>query len=208
MKNLLAVILVLFLLIATGCSHNEVRTKWTDPSMRVFVMPDGIDANNYVRIQSALVSSGKWIVIERSDAFERIKQEQEMEHRSDQDRFQDEEKFALYGRLLGVGGVVVAHSQCASKRGLFGEFTRCRQSLSIVNTVTGEVIMAVEGTNDDAVEYYGAPKIAASWEDTVNKLNDAFPENFEAVKWNDRMKAYKQVVKEESLRQKESHNVR
>lgn len=183
-----------------GCS--TARTKWTDPAMRIMIDPDGIDANHYVKIQQALVASGKWVVVDRGMGYNAIKKEQEREHREQTDRFLDREKFAHWGKLYGVGGVVVAHAQCTTKDGWFKHaYPYCHQYLAIVDANSGEVISAVQGSAEGSSYDY---TLAPDWDDIVAKLNGAFPSHFEPNKDQKPLRDYKDLSQEEATRQKET----
>lgn len=184
----------------TGCA--TARTKWTDKTMRVMIDPDGVEADHYVRIQEALVSSGKWVVVDRGMGYNAIQKEQEREHRGQSDRFLDREKFAHWGKLYGVGGIVVAHAQCQVKDGWFikKNYPHCQQYLAIVDTNSGEVISAVQDEVDGGSYDY---QLAPSWEEIVAKLNNAFPTHFETNKDDKILRDYKDVSQEEATRQKE-----
>lgn len=189
--------------ILTGCA--TPRTKWTDKTMRIFIDPHSINADDYVRIQQALVASGKWVVVDRAFAFRAIKAELQRTHRTEADMYMDKEKYAIWGRLFGVGGVIVAHTQCQIKHGFFaGKYGHCQQFLSIVDTNTGEVIATAEGDNDSPSYEY---EIAPSWEDVVADLNSAYPSHFEKNKDTEILEDYKKLSEEEAIRQKE-HVVR
>lgn len=178
------------------------RTKWTDPVMRVMVDPDSIDANHHVRIEEALMGSGKWVVIDRAQGMKAIKKEQERLHRTEADRFDDQEKWSHWGKLYGVGGIVTAHVQCQYKLTflIHAPYQYCHQYLAIVDANTGQIITAIEDTAEtDADEAYIAP----SWADAVDKLNNSFPKNFEARKDDPRLDTYRALSKEEAVRQKE-----
>lgn len=194
--------LMIFVLILTavGCS-SVPRTKHSDPVMRIMVDPAGIDAGNYVRIEQALVASGKWTVVDRGQGIAAVKKEQENLHRNEADRYMDKEKFAIWGRMYGVGGVIEAHTQCIEKNAFWGgRKLTCLQTLSIISANTGEIIASVTGKETgDKNEYTIAPE----WEDTVEALNDAFPEKYEADKTTKELADYKDVAKEEAVRQKE-----
>jgi hypothetical protein len=192
------VILVLVALGMVGCA-SAPRTKWTDKTMRVMIDPESIDAQNYVKIQYSLVASGKWIVVDRKDGLRAIKHEQDMLHRTESDRYDDREKYAMWGKLYGVGGVIVAHSQCQRRDGFFpGQYNRCRQNLAIMDTNNGEVI-AVSEARADSDAWNEMP----DWEDAVSVLNDNFPKNFEKDKTDKRLAEYKDLAREEAIRQKE-----
>lgn len=185
---------------ASGCA--TPRTKWTDKTMRVMIDPDGIDANHYVKIQQALVASGKWVVVDRGQGFQAMQKEQEREHRFQSDRFLDREKFSQWGKMYGVGGIVVAHAQCQVKDGWFlkKNYPHCQQYLAIVDSNSGEVITAVQGESDGGSYDY---ELAPSWEDVVAKLNNEFPAHFEPNRDEKPLRDYKDLSQEEAVRQKE-----
>lgn len=202
--KMIIIINILLALTATmieGCSSMP-RTKWTDARMRVMIDPDSIDAANYVRISQALVASGKWIVVDRGAGFQALKKEQEGEHVQNPDRFLDREKFAHYGKLYGVGAVVIGHTQCVTKNSFLirGQYASCQQDIAIINSNTGEIMATAEGSeNTDR----GEQDIAPSWSDTVAKLNDAYPKYFEKNKDEQPLEDYKQLSEEESKRMKD-----
>lgn len=202
MKTLISMMIILLL---TSCASNKPRTKWTDPSMRVMVDPTGIAARDYVRIVSALKASGKWFVVDRSDALRAIIKEQKMIHRDRADQFKDEEKYSIWGRLYGVGGVVVGNVGCIRTSGWWSVSTRCHQNLAIVSANSGEVIATAEGENDDAEMGYGGDiQIGSDWTDTVATLNDNFPKNYEKLEYSEDMQSFRAEAKEEGIRQKEN----
>lgn len=202
-KILNVVALTIASLLVVGCAGKTPRTKWTDKTMRVMIDPDSIEAGHHVRIQNALVASGKWFVVDRASGFRAIKKEQEALHRESQDRFEDREKWAHWGKLYGVGGVVIAKAQCADKQTWFvgKKYTKCLQYLAIVDANTGIVIAAVEAESDGDA---GEQNIAPSWEDAVAKLNNAYPENYQTPKDHQILQDYRAVSKEEAVRQKEA----
>ncbi len=209
MRQLKIVIVMLSIFTLAACSSMP-RTKWTDKNMRVFVDPDSIDAENYVRIQQALVQSHKFVVIDRATSFEAIKKEQERLHRTQVDRFEDRQKFALYGKLLGVGAIVVAHAQCENKSSWWNSTNNhlvCQQFLSMVDANTGEVFLAVEGENSGPV-IASMPYVVPDWKDTVEKLLDEYPKEFEQRSASKTLLEYEEVAKENAIRQKEIVNER
>lgn len=189
------------LCMTTGCA-SVPRNRWTDKTMRIMVDPDGIDAGNYVRVTHALVSSEKWVVVDRGQGFTAVKKEQEREQTAEAPRFADREKFAHWAKLYGIGGVVVAHTQCQQKATFFfkGTYSHCQQYLAILDANTAEVIAAVEGSNDTNREEY---EIAPDWKDVTQALNDAYPKNYKPVKDTEILENYKQLSAEESQRMKE-----
>lgn len=200
MRNYITILLLAAM--ATGCAGKTPRTKFSDPVLRVMIDPDSLPANHHVRVQQALVASGKWIVVDRSDGLRAIVKEQNQLHRDSVDRFSDREKWARWGALLGIGGVVVGRVQCADKQSWFSgsKFSRCLEYLSVINASTGEVIAAVEVESDGES---GEQNIAPSWEEAVAKLNDAYPTNYQPNKDTKILEDYRALSKEEAVRRKE-----
>lgn len=198
-----ALALILVILVTSGCA-SKPRTKWTDPVMRVMVDPDGISARDYIRVVSALKKSGKWFVVDRRDGLRAIFKEQRMIHRAYPDKFKDEEKYSIWGRLYGIGGVVIAHADCVKRSGFWSTYTRCKQNLAIVSANSGEVIATAETENDDAeLSRTGDIKIGSDWTDAVAELNDNYPKNYEKMQYSDEMELFREEAKEEAIRQKE-----
>ena len=191
--------LTITVIILAGCASTP-RNKFTDKNMRILLDPDSIEAAQDVMIQKALVDSGKWFVVDRSNGFKAIKTEQERLHRTEDDRYDDREKFAHWGKLYGVGGIVVANAQCKKEQGwLIGRWYQvCRQYLSIVDANTGEVITAIENSAESSdAEFY--PK----WDEAVVKLNESYPATFKPMQTSERLEQYRELSKEEAQRQKE-----
>lgn len=174
MKTLMMLLLAVSMV---GCA--TARTKYTDPVMRVMIDPDSIDQMNYVRVQKALVESGKWRVVDRGAAYSAIKKEQERQYQDESERFANREKWAHWGKMYGVGGVIAAQTQCEIKKGFWNDpILSCFQYLAVVDATTGEVITAVDGIAEDGKHFYGETKVAPSWDETVEKLNKSFPTHF------------------------------
>lgn len=195
-----ALILTVFIALSACGTKKEPRTKWTDPVMRVMIDPDSIDSKNYMKIVYALHETGRWIVVDRSSGFRAIKKEQEMLHRQEVDRFADREKYAHWGRLYGVGGVVVAQSTCQRLRTFGGSpYLKCTQNLAIIHANTGEILAVAEESAENESGWDEPP----SWADTVFVLTENFPKHFEASKNSERLEEYKDLSKERAIRSKE-----
>ena len=190
------------LLALLGCASIP-RTKLTDKSMRVMIDPAHLDQENYVRLQTALVNSGKWVVVDRSDGFEAVKQEQLRQNRTEDDRYEDKERWSHWGKLYGVGAVIVPHADCIRQTHFWTNAERkgCRQFLRIVDANTAEVIAAVEGQNTST------PLDTPDWKDTVASLDEHYPEVFEKVEYHEKLKAY-QVESEERAKKEKEKNFR
>lgn len=207
-------ILISFGLISVlGCSSSpKPRSVWADKSMRACVASEGVSPQDSVAITTALVKSGKFMVIDRSQGLRSVVQEQNMLHRNQVDRFDDREKYARYGKLFGCGSVVVAHSQCFKKKPIFSWSNQpyvniCQQYLSMVDTNSAEIIVAVDGKSEvpAGASNWGSESFTApsDWEQTVADLVEAYPKNFQPKFYSEGMEQYRDIVEEESLRQKE-----
>lgn len=197
MKKLLFILAI----ILSACSSKEVRTKFTDKNMRLMIDPDKVDEAQHVRLQTALVRSDRWTVIDRKDAYSAIKKEQDREHRQDNDRFSDEEKWAQWGQLYGVGAILVPHVDCYLTQNLWTlRYSKhCVQFLRLVDANTAEVVLAVEGKSD-------APEHdTPDWYDLVEKLGDEYPEFFSEVKISERLERYKKQSEQRAIAQKKNN---
>ncbi|NUN06651.1 MAG: hypothetical protein HUU57_12925 [Bdellovibrio sp.] len=172
---LMSVVCGLFL---SGCA--TPRTKNTDPAMRVFLSCENLDSKNCLRLKQSLVSSGKWIVVDRDDGLKAAVKEQDFNFKDQDNRVTDRERYAVYGEMFGAGGVFIAGVQCAPSKRFWaykGDHD-CVQNLSIVDTKTGVVITSVEDIATDAQHFYGEIKVAPSWGSIVEKLDNAFPSHY------------------------------
>ena len=176
------------------------RTQFTDKSMQVLIDPESVSADHYVAIQRALFDSGRFFVVDRAKGFKAVKVEQEREHQTEGGRFIDREKLAHWGKLYGVGGIVVGHAECSKQQGMIfgGGYDRCRQYLSIVDSNTGEVIVAVEGQADSSDD-----GLVPSWDGTVKKLVSKYPTHFKPNQTSTRLEEYKALSAEEAQRARE-----
>ena len=185
-------------LVLVGCSTAQVRTKYTDPSHRVFIDPSGLDEDAYVRLQTSLVESNRFFIVDRARAFKAVKAEQDMIHRHAVGRFADEEKYAFWGKLYSVGAVVTARELCHWEQNFFSYALVCAQHMSAVDASTGLVIAAashVARSGSDA---------APTWDETVERFNRSFPTTFEAKKFDSGLEHYRKLAAENALRAKES----
>jgi len=163
--------------------------------------PDSISENHHVRIQQALVESGKWEVIDRASGYKALKKEQDLIHRNEVDRYSDREKWSRWGEIYSIGGVVIAHAACERRSTLFlgRPYLHCLQHLSIVNATTGQVIAAVDAIAEGET---GDEKIVPSWSEAVRKLNNAFPDNYVPSKEHKALSDYKDQSEKAALEQK------
>lgn len=209
MKN---VIFILTALCMFGCSSAVKRTKYSDKTMRVLIDPSSIDSSNHVAIQQALVETGKFFVVDRSKAFAAIVHEQNRQHTSMSDRFEDREKYAQWGKMYGAGGVITAHVQCANNgtgnivttafhlatlATMWSEY-RCSQFLEVIDTATTEVVASIK------YDIKADTTKNLDWSDAVEALVDSYPEIFEDVKNHRVLETYKAVSAEEAQRHREA----
>lgn len=197
--------LFFLILLLSGCASNQPITKWGTPELRVMVNPRGIDADSYAAIMNALVSSNKYFVVDRSEAFQAVWSEQNLTRVDYENRFDDAEKFARLRKLYGVGAVIQGHQNCANQSSFWhGGFVHCYQYLSIVSTSTGQVIAAASSEEDAPPAIWGGQAPGPKWDRAVEKLNAAFPANFEPEQWSPDMMKFKKVLREESQREREN----
>lgn len=194
-------ILLLFVMaVVQSCSSPPKRTKFSDKNMRIFISPDNLKVKDYVRLQTAIIKSDVWTVIDRGQGFRAVKKEQERLHRREVDRFEDREKFAKWGKLYGVGAIIVGHTQCRYGKKFWGgskPYNICYQAINLVDANSGLVIVGVDGEN------YAPMGEQPDWEKTVEKLIDIYPKYFTPSKITERLERYKQESKEAAQRQKE-----
>jgi hypothetical protein len=169
-------VLVLTLLVLSACSGPQIkRNLETDPVRRIFIDPK-IDVAHYTEIRRALVQTGKFEVVDRSEAFEAAFREQELQHAEAGVRFSDKEKWSWVGEFYGAAAVIQANASCWQSKNFWGTYKRyCRQTLSLIDTSTGVVMFSVVDTNSIpwTVEW-----VVPDWDDVVDKATDAYPEYF------------------------------
>lgn len=205
--------LLILSLCLVACSSDPKRTRDSDKTLRVMIDPDSIDSANHVVLQNDLISSGKFYVIDRAAAYKAVKKEQERQHLTEADRFEDKQKYALWAKLYGAGGVVVAHIQCVDNQstgniligvahlatlGVFHKSRVCDQFLELVDTNTAEVISSVRNTYKTDSERY-----EMSWKDSVEKLISSYPETFRETTKHQILQNYEQQAAEEVQRRRE-----
>lgn len=165
MRNLIIFLMVL----STGCATHRVRS--TDPVMRVTIDAQSMVREAYIRVQKSVFDSGKFIVVDRDQGFRAIAKEQELQHTTS--RFGQNEKYALWGKMYGVGGIFVANEQCKAVTSIFhAPYAECVQTLSLVNATTGEIMAMAEVT-----EKSDGP-IEPSWDKAIAELIDRYPHVF------------------------------
>lgn len=167
--------------------------------MRVMVDPDSLKTKDFVRLQTELVKSNVWTVIDRAQGFRASLKEQERLHRRRSDRFSDKEKFAHWGKLYGVGAIIVGHIQCTYTRSIWKSkpVNKCYMAINLVDANTGEVVIGVDDNN------YSPIGERPDWEEVVENLIDVYPKYFSPSKVLERLYRYKEESKEHSQRQKE-----
>lgn len=157
-----------FIVLTMGCS--TVRTKQTDPIMRVALDSDTISEGSHARLQKALHKNGAWVVVDRSAGFRAITAEQDRQHKTD--RFAAPEKYARWGEQFGVGGILIATQQCQPAITWSGrQYFQCLENLSLINATTGEV-MAVSESEQETKNVNTAP----DWTIAVEELTGNYPE--------------------------------
>lgn len=182
------VLLSLLALELSGCAGKERRTKNSDAQLRIALDSYKVDGENYTAISRELLDTGKFVVVDRGRGFKAVKAEQSMENVDERDRFAPNGRYAEYGKLYGVGSVVVASGNCDYKDRLFGSNWRCVVQLSLYHAVTGELLIAV---TDHTTAKNGHE---IDWHDVVEKLVDRYPEYFETSMKTERLLWHEQQL--------------
>lgn len=194
-KNMM---LVLVLVLSTGCA--TARTRSSDPVMRVAIDSGSMPLNSYVRLQRSLVESGKFVVVDRAAGFKFINKEQKLQHQSD--RFGADEKYAEWGKLYGVGGVVVGIQSCQMRDGWGGQYYRCMENLALLDVTTGETLAVSEDTQDTE-----GKSLNPEWNKAVDMMIDNFPKTFvttdnlhQTIKYSKTLQNYRDQISQQKDR--------
>lgn len=197
--------------ITVGCaSAPKERTKWTDKGMRVMIDPDSVSEEDYVQIQKSLVQSRKFTVVDRARGMKAMKAEQERTQRIEEDRYADKEKWSHWGKMYGVGSIIVGHTQCHREHSTFNRqkiFLVCKQFLSMVDSNTGEVFVAVEGDSEGQASY-DLSYMTPNWNDTTEKMVEAYPKEYFTKSYSEEVLTYQDISKEHAQRQRETASVK
>lgn len=200
--------LLMLLVLMLGACASEPRTKFSDKSMRVMIDPDSIDENNYAEIQSALTQNGTFQVVDRGAGFKASKNEQQRLHRDESDRFENKQKYAHWGKLYGVGAVLIAHTQCINKGSAFvsdRNFLFCKQHLTLVDSNTAEVIASSSAENEGPSSFDPIP-MTPDWNDAVTGLVDNYPKTFKEQKLSKTLVEYQDLSEQNAIAQKGQSN--
>jgi hypothetical protein len=184
-----------------GCATKRtiVMDKWTAPEYRIMVDPNSVDPENHVEIEAALQATNAFFVVNRSKGFRAVVEEQNMIHDlKSEDRFSDKEKWAHYGKLWGVGAIVVANNQCGLRGGSFTTYTECRQYLSMIDASSGEVIANVIHSREAEFSDRVAP-----WDETVALLMNRIPKDYVPKIYQGRAAKHQTVSSEHAQRMRE-----
>lgn len=168
--------LLILLVLASGCGTSMVRSN--SPELRVMVDPDSVSRNSLHELEAELMDSGRFYVVTRGAGFAAAQREQERLHRDEPTRYEDAQKWAHWGKLYGVGGIIVAHQECQEKDGFVSRFLRCRQALSLIDANTGLVIAAIYQTVDGKGNEIN---LTPSWNETVEKFVSRIPSRYSPV---------------------------
>lgn len=203
------IILLVLFFVFSGCSSNIKRDRTTDKGLTISIYPDNLSAEDYVAIQTALVNTDRFIVLDRKLGYAAAKQEQERQFVNEQDRFDDFQKYAHFGRLAGAGSVVWANKNCSLATPWFSQYTRvykCSLFLNLIDSRTGRVLSAVEGKSDDipAIAEAGSFNKLVNWEEVANKLAEEYPKEFIAEYNSEQLIQYQHISAEEAKRKRET----
>lgn len=197
--------LIPLLVLLMACSSTP--TKYNQRVMRIMVDPDSLPQTHYIRVVQSLMQSGKWTVVDRARGWQAVKEEQQRLHKDEHDRYEDEEKWAMWGKMYGVGGVVIANAQCEQRytRLIHSEYLACLQTLSLVDSNTSEIIMSISHEQEGDV---GQIYIPPSWDGAVASFNKSFPSGYKAKNYESNLKEYAQDAKKNAEENKKREPAR
>jgi len=182
-----------------ACSTAVKRTRSSDPVMRIAIDPKSMNLSSYVRLQRALVESGKFVVVDRSNGFKFIDREQRLQHKDKEKRVGSDERYAEWGKLYGVGGVVVGIQSCQMRTGWGGDYYRCLENLALIDVTTGETLAVSEDTQDTEEK-----QINPNWTRAVEAMVDNYPRVFEnlenihqTVKYSQTLQDYRTKISQQ-----------
>lgn len=187
----------------TGCSSTP--TKWDSPKFRVLVDPDVIDAHNYVRIEHALINTGKLSVVDRGRGFRAIKKEQERIHKIEPGRYDRREKWAWWAKLYSVRSVIVPAVQCRMQSSFWHRDRverKCLQSLQLFDANTGEALISIETENSAPLEH-DLSYIVPDWEESAEGLVKKLEEQPDRRYFTEEVRLYQDISEEKAIRQEE-----
>lgn len=199
MGNNLSLFIVLLNVVFASCSNHEVRSKFSDKSLRVMLYPRGISEDHYSKIQSALVQTDAFTVVDRGIGLQALKEEQQATHRTESDRYDDQQKFSHWGKLYGVGSVIVAHVKCNNRPNPWRQSelrNYCDLVLNIIDSNTGVIVTSIDAKDDSP---FG---LVPDWKDAAWKLVDEYPKYFTPEKITERLELYKKESEKHAIEQK------
>lgn len=177
-------------------TYTMERNKWSDKNMRISVQPhvNGCDEVDTADIQAQLMKQNKWTIVDRQAGYRSAFGEQDLVHLQKADRFANNYKYSHFGKMSGVGSIVIPKCYCG--RDLYGGDTMCDIGLSLVDASTGEVIIAVGG---EYRRHYGR---SINWEDLVEEFTERYPRKFEGDQEYKSLKDYQAETRENAHQKK------
>lgn len=185
----------------TACSTVS-RVRLNDPVLRVAIAAESVPQGSYMRLQRSLVESNAFVVVDRAAGFRAIDKEQRLQHKTS--RFGKDEKYADWGSLYGVGGIIVGSQQCEIRNAYNGShYYRCLENLSLIDVTTGEAI----AVSEKQVEVPGTID-SPDWTEAVNQLIESYPKVFADNKNIHQTISYSGSLQDfrQSLALKQEHN--
>lgn len=207
-------LIILSILLLTNCTNSlnhtdtKIKSKYNTPEMRIMIDPRNTTPENYIAIQEALFSSGRWDIVDRSSAFRAIKKEQEFEHKYMRDRFNDADKWSWWGQLFGIRAVVVFSSECGQRKKwrwfATDHYKVCNQKIVLYDANTALTLAAIAHREEGN---YGDQDLEVSWENAVKKFNKMFLAVKKREYIGKKLRRYKLISKERAVRNKEEQAV-
>lgn len=178
------IIAVLLALSFVGCA-SVPTTRDNIKQRRVFI-DESTDPDTTMLVKQALWQSGKWFVVDRDRGLNALKNEQERQGLS------NEEKYAELGKLFGAGAVVIPSDRCVRMSGIISlPHYVCDQFLTVVDSSTGEVLVSVRNKAEG-----GSDELRPNWDETVEKMEKSFPKTWEPVDYGKHLLGERKRIKE------------
>lgn len=169
MRNLYIVFIVGFMMALVSCASKERRTVESDQALRVAVNLEHIDLGNHQSVQSALLKSHKFIIVDRGPGMSMVNQERAAQWGVGRAVFEPAKRGAIGGYQWGAGGIVTPVLTCEHRWGFWGPSDTCLASLSITSARSGEILASVSMKCGNK---------RPNWNKLVTELISDYPEFF------------------------------
>lgn len=156
-----------YLMALVSCASKEQRTVESDQVLRVAIDISNIDLGNHQALQSALLKTKKFIIVDRGPGMSMINQERQSQWGIGRAVYEPALRAAMGGHMMGAGGIITPVIYCEHHWGFWGASNKCKNSLTITSARTGEILGSVNSE--------GKP----NWNKLVAEFVQTYPEYFQ-----------------------------